>query len=40
MAAARPEPAVLGDLVDPVSAACAAALRDARDAVAAGGAVA
>ena len=35
-ASARPEPVVLCDVVDRVRAACSAALRDARDAVAAG----
>jgi hypothetical protein len=35
-AAARPDPVVLRDVVDRVRAACSAALRDARDAAAAG----
>jgi predicted nucleotidyltransferase len=36
LAAARPDPVVLRDVVDRVRAACSAALRDARDAAAAG----
>jgi hypothetical protein len=36
LAAARPDPVVLRDVVDRVRAACSAALRGARDAAAAG----
>jgi hypothetical protein len=36
LAAARPDPVVLRDVADRVRAACSAALRDARDAAAAG----